>query len=520
MRKFLLASTVLICLILSVRGQSKKTSELFIEGIESNDLVKIAAALSAGAQVDLGLRMAIEKNNQNLANYFVDRGGKPSRGLDWAVRQDKIDMVKLMLEKGGRFENDTIVDFYYIEFLPAGAATGVPVTYVRGTWKMKDEQNNVLIPVDLRPGYRFGYAAKSFSIGNNALIYAIRNRNIEVVKLLIDNGVDPRELCMIRYSTVQGIFRGASGSIVTNEYLKPALIMKPVEFALLMGADKEIVDLLLATDNIPDTYFNFDQVVYEGDDENITNVNVQPFDNGVSITFDANVDKIFGVTLLCSKNNRRYQAVNRYPEQNKYENALKSTYNKITFYYSSVFKNDSLPGKLSMMLAPKEYLIDSRDSQKYRTLKIGKMEIMTENFRYKAEEGCWAYKNDESNVPKRGYLYNWETANKIAPNGWHLPSKDEWEAIYAYLKGFPENINEVTEPGGYSGLNFEWNGYKDFKTGFAGGKDNVNTLASLWSSTPDGERAAQHFLLWKIGRPLECRWAFKASAMGVRFIKD
>jgi uncharacterized protein (TIGR02145 family) len=49
---------------------------------------------------------------------------------------------------------------------------------------------------------------------------------------------------------------------------------------------------------------------------------------------------------------------------------------------------------------------------------------------------CW-FNNDESNANTSGALYNWHTVRtgKLCPTGWHVPSKDEWDALANYLGG-------------------------------------------------------------------------------------
>jgi len=77
---------------------------------------------------------------------------------------------------------------------------------------------------------------------------------------------------------------------------------------------------------------------------------------------------------------------------------------------------------------------DQRDNKLYKTVKIGEQVWMAENLVYDAE-GSKVYGNDPENCQKYGKLYNWETAMRICPEGWHLPSKEEWQTLVDFAGG-------------------------------------------------------------------------------------
>lgn len=91
---------------------------------------------------------------------------------------------------------------------------------------------------------------------------------------------------------------------------------------------------------------------------------------------------------------------------------------------------------------------DSRDNQTYSWVKIGDQVWMSENLAYKTKSGeYWAYNNDTNNVPIYGYLYSWEIAQTIAPQGWHLPSQAEWQTLVDYLGGPKKAYDKLLEAG-------------------------------------------------------------------------
>jgi uncharacterized protein (TIGR02145 family) len=113
---------------------------------------------------------------------------------------------------------------------------------------------------------------------------------------------------------------------------------------------------------------------------------------------------------------------------------------------------------------------DPRDGQTYRTVQIGNQIWMAENLKAtKFNDGeaiphgttklywsscsnsayCW-YNNDEGTYKDTyGALYNWFTVNtgKLCPDGWHVPSLNEWNALGTFLGGNPVAGGKLKESG-------------------------------------------------------------------------
>jgi uncharacterized protein (TIGR02145 family) len=81
----------------------------------------------------------------------------------------------------------------------------------------------------------------------------------------------------------------------------------------------------------------------------------------------------------------------------------------------------------------KNLFTDKRDNSQYKIIKIDDKFWMAENLRYKPSHGeYWLYNNDMLYRTVYGYLYNWEVAQNVCPEGWHLPSKEEFEDLIKY----------------------------------------------------------------------------------------
>jgi uncharacterized protein (TIGR02145 family) len=90
---------------------------------------------------------------------------------------------------------------------------------------------------------------------------------------------------------------------------------------------------------------------------------------------------------------------------------------------------------------------DTRDGKTYKTVKEGTQTWMASNLAFKAGSGCWAYDNNNASAISYGYLYTWETAKKVCPAGWHLPSMAEWTTLTDFAGGEKTAGNKLKEAG-------------------------------------------------------------------------
>jgi uncharacterized protein (TIGR02145 family) len=80
--------------------------------------------------------------------------------------------------------------------------------------------------------------------------------------------------------------------------------------------------------------------------------------------------------------------------------------------------------------------VDNRDAKSYNIVKIGKQIWFAENSAFEPQSGnFWAYNDDESNVLKYGYLYDWETSKRVCPEGWRIPSRKDLVEFIDFVGG-------------------------------------------------------------------------------------
>jgi len=127
---------------------------------------------------------------------------------------------------------------------------------------------------------------------------------------------------------------------------------------------------------------------------------------------------------------------------------------------------------------------DPRDNKTYKTTKIGTQVWLGENLNYEAE-GSVCYKNDPANCDKYGRLYNWNTAMKVCPKGWHLSSNEEWEELVAAVGGQKTAGKHLKAKSGWNWYGFDGNGLDSYEFFALPIPDdlNIGLRGSWWSAT-------------------------------------
>ncbi|MDR3001628.1 MAG: hypothetical protein LBU89_10215 [Fibromonadaceae bacterium] len=114
-----------------------------------------------------------------------------------------------------------------------------------------------------------------------------------------------------------------------------------------------------------------------------------------------------------------------------------------TVWYKPTFSEYCFEGQVK----EKEIYIDSRDGREYKTVVIGTQTWMAENLNYAAYgskcggtggsvySSTLFYDENTEICDKYGRLYDWATAMTVCPDGWRLPSDDDWTLLTNYAGG-------------------------------------------------------------------------------------
>ena len=196
---------------------------------------------------------------------------------------------------------------------------------------------------------------------------------------------------------------------------------------------------------------------------------------------------------------------------------------------STLFKDDFFANGFSKedILNPEidyDTIIDSRDGQVYKIVTIDSQIWMAENLNYADSvktpsllEKSWCYHNKIENCEVAGRLYTWaaaidsaslaedsenpitcgasvectlpETVQGICPEGWHLPSSEEWTTLETFVGGSTDAGSHLKSKTGWKETlnisNLDSFGFSAFGGGTfsAGSFTNGLYTGSWWATT-------------------------------------
>ncbi len=209
-------------------------------------------------------------------------------------------------------------------------------------------------------------------------------------------------------------------------------------------------------------------------------------------------------------------------------------------------------------------LFDDRDGKTYKTIQLGNQIWMAENLKFWVEKDSpyyvgvsHFYDGSNQNYTLHGRLYPWEVAIKACPEGWHLPSIEEWIGmINSFGNLFDENhriptkkqsskaevkrrkalykeIFQALQIDGSSGFNVSYGGSRDPNT-FQGVSlstmrsyySGLGTIGRYWSADDDIQKGmfkklkAKVFIFTKWGKSFGYQPIRKSIGCSVRCVKN
>lgn len=205
-------------------------------------------------------------------------------------------------------------------------------------------------------------------------------------------------------------------------------------------------------------------------------------------------------------------------------------------------------------------LTDNRDGRTYKTIRIlakkefgdedtEELVVMAENLNYvdnsqNMEGNNWCYNNDSINCLKGGRYYTWTAAMNIdpkwqvtnapegtiktphqgiCPNGWHIPTVEEWEMLWNVWYGNGEALFAMGVPTWKNATNAS--GFSVIPVGYMYKEGNdykymqSELYADYWSVTEE-ESGVCHAAFHNSGFSTNWNYAGKDIGMSVRCFKD
>jgi len=137
-------------------------------------------------------------------------------------------------------------------------------------------------------------------------------------------------------------------------------------------------------------------------------------------------------------------------------------------------------------LSGQDKFTDKRDGNVYRTVTISGKTWMIDNLKFKAASGSQLFDNDTNNIRIFGSLYEWNTAVNVCPDGWHLPSGQEFRNL---SNNYDQKKSWKSGPSEPSSFQIQLGGMQNYEGIFT----EMYESAYYWTSTEYGKNNAEYF---------------------------
>ena len=151
-------------------------------------------------------------------------------------------------------------------------------------------------------------------------------------------------------------------------------------------------------------------------------------------------------------------------------------------------------------------MVDDRDGQIYKTVKIGDQVWMAENLNYTMDSSFCFF---AEHCSKYGDYYTWEAAVAACPKGWHLPDTAEWNTLFTEVGGTATaGMMLKTQTDWFITTDTKWlndsvstnaYGFSALPAGSRGDDGNIlyGNDAYFWSATDNGRNAYYCYMLMR-----------------------
>lgn len=190
---------------------------------------------------------------------------------------------------------------------------------------------------------------------------------------------------------------------------------------------------------------------------------------------------------------------------------------------------------------------DTRDGHTYGWVRYGNLEWMTENLAYNINDDVtnssiyqpidnYENNNDTTNLNKYGRLYTISGALTACPDGWRLPTDEDWQNLEKALgmnvsdatsKEWRGNVafSMLTIKGDTCALNLKLGGFYDkFTIASETHWRFMGAFAFYWTSTKDGDKSGEYYFYRKLAynRPEVYRQSMtpNSNMLSVRVVRN